>query len=71
VYVIDESATALSDDSIYTGNFFGMNVKSGKVFTLSFAFTDLSKLTVIDEETKNVDYETAVGIGASKIYFLE
>ena len=48
-----------------------MNVKNNKIFTLKRAFTALSKLTVVSTSSKEVEFETAVGTGASKVYFVE
>ncbi|MGY5352657.1 YncE family protein [Wenyingzhuangia sp. IMCC45533] len=69
VFTILENSTTLGTDSISTGNLYGMNVFDGKLFAVSFAFKSLSKLSIYDIETKNVQFETAVGLGASKIYF--
>lgn len=70
VFSIEDSATTLSSESgISVGNIYGMNVKEGKLYTLNFAFTSFSDLNIIDVETGATEFSTAVGLGASKVYF--
>ncbi|MGY5355847.1 YncE family protein [Wenyingzhuangia sp. IMCC45467] len=72
VYKLDETAAEVSYNEVSSGNIlYGLNVKNDKLFTLKRAFTNLSKLTVVNAESGLVEYETAVGLGASKIYFTE
>ncbi|AUC84036.1 cell surface protein [Polaribacter sp. ALD11] len=69
VFVINESDTTLATEGISTGSIYGMAVKDNNLFTVSYNFTALSKLTVTDLSTKTVKYTAPVGLGASKIYF--
>lgn len=71
VYAIEDDATELSDEVIYEDSLFGMSVKNGNIYALKYAFTTLSTLSIIDAESKSTVFETAVGLGASKVYFLE
>lgn len=71
VYVIGEDETTLSTESIYDDSLYGMSFNDGKLYMTKYAFTSLSQLTVFDVEMAEVEFETAVGLGASKIYFLE
>ena len=71
VYEIEQNATALATEGVDVGSVYGMNVHEGKLYTLKYAFQDLSQLDVINFTTKANLYSTAVGLGASKIYFTE
>ncbi len=69
VYKISETATELGADGLDVGDIYGMRAKNDKLYTLEYAFSELSKLRIIDYETESDLYATAVGLGASKIYF--
>lgn len=72
VYSIDSSATEVVLDKVFEGErLYGINVKNEKIFALKRAFTSLSKLTVYNIYSKSVQFETAIGLGASKVYFVE
>jgi len=70
VFSIAEGATELSqNEAISTENLYGLNVKNGLIYGVHSSFTSLSKLFITDIATKKKVYSTAVGLGASKIYF--
>ncbi len=70
VFTIDDTATSLSSEAgIEVGNIYGMDVNDNKLYTVSFAFTSFSDLNIIDIATGAIEFSTAVGLGASKIYF--
>lgn len=69
VYKISETATELGADGLDVGDIYGMRAKNDILYTLELAFSELSKLRIIDYETESDLYATAVGLGASKIYF--
>ncbi|MDB0603225.1 cell surface protein [Tenacibaculum maritimum] len=69
VYQIEENATELAKEGVEVGKIYGMAVKNNDLYTVEYAFKSLSKLSVIDLITKEEKYGTAVGLGASKIYF--
>ena len=69
VYSIDESATELATTGINVGGIYGMSVKDEELYVVEYAFQSLSKLTVFDFESQQEVYSSAVGLGASKIYF--
>ncbi|MEI6864557.1 DUF5074 domain-containing protein [Flavicella sp.] len=72
VFSIEENATELSQgDAITTDKLYGMTVKEGKLYGVQYSFEALSKLTITDVNSKSTLYSTAVGLGASKIYFNE
>ncbi|MDO6802633.1 cell surface protein [Wenyingzhuangia sp. 1_MG-2023] len=72
IYVIGEDDTVLSSTPLYeSGSLYGMSIRNSKLFMAKYAFTTLSKLTVLDVDANAVEFETAVGLGASKIYFVE
>lgn len=72
VFSIAEDAVQLSlDTAISTDNLYGMSVKNGKIYGVQYSFEDLSKLIITDVNSKSALYSTAVGLGASKIYFNE
>jgi hypothetical protein len=71
VYKISESATELASDGIDVGEIYGMTVKNNLLYTVENSFSELSKLDIIDYESDSKLYSTAVGLGASKIYFNE
>lgn len=69
VYQISEDATSLATEGIDVGNIYGMNVRDNNLFTVSFAFTSLSRLNVFDINSKSSIYASPVGLGGAKIYF--
>lgn len=69
VYTIDETSKEPASKGIEVGKIYGMSVKGNDLYTVKYAFTSLSKLSVIDLATKKEKYSSAVGLGASKIYF--
>ncbi len=69
VYEINETAKEQAKDGIGVEKIYGMTVKENKLYTVKYAFTSLSKLTVIDLSSKKSIYSSEVGLGASKIYF--
>lgn len=72
VYTIQDSSTEIStSNGISVGNIYGMNTKENHLFTVSYTFTSLSKLNVINLSNNETEYSSAVGLGASKIYFTE
>ena len=72
VYKISEEAINLAVDSsgIDVGNIYGMSVNNNSLYTVNYAFTTFSELKVTDIESKTVKFSSAVGLGASKIYFV-
>lgn len=72
VFSIAESATELSQEpAIATDNLYGMTIKDGKLYGVKKTFETLSELIITDVTSKSTLYSTAVGLGASKIYFNE
>jgi len=72
VFSIADDATELSEEAaILTDNLYGMSVKDGKVYGVLKTFEELSELIITDATSKSKLYSTAVGLGASKIYFNE
>lgn len=71
VYKIADTATELATEGIDVGEIYGMTVKNNLLYTVENSFSELSKLDIIDFETDSKIYSTAVGLGASKIYFNE
>lgn len=71
VYKISETATELATTGVSVGPVYGMSVKDGLLYTVQKTFTTLSELEVIEYASEDVLYSTAVGLGASKIYFNE
>ncbi|WP_152286463.1 YncE family protein [Flavicella marina] len=72
VYAIDEAAVELSQNAaITTENLYGMSVDNDKIYGVQYSFEALSKLFITDVNTSSTLYSTAVGLGASKVYFNE
>lgn len=69
VFEVEETATAIATEGIEVGSIYGMSVRNSELFTVSYAFTSLSQLKVYDINTEEEIYSSAVGLGASKIYF--
>lgn len=78
-YYQDEKVYSITDDSseisvsngISVGSIYGMNTKGNQLFTVSYSFTSLSKLKVINVLNGETEFSSAVGLGASKVYFTE
>ena len=72
VFIVQDNANAITaSNGISVGSIYGMNVKGNHLFTVSYAFTSLSKLNVINISNSETEFSSAVGLGASKIYFTE
>ena len=69
VYQIDESATELATQGIDVGTIYGMSVRGSELYTVSYAFTNLSEFKAYDVSSGEELYSSGVGVGASKIYF--
>ena len=73
VFEISEDATELATDEsgIDVGNIYGMSVNDKTLYTVNYAFTTFSELKVRDIATKTTKFSSSVGLGASKIYFID
>lgn len=72
VFTIKDDATEISTtNGITVGSIYGMSTKDNHLFTVSYSFTSLCKLKVINISDKTTEYTSAVGLGAAKIYFIE
>lgn len=70
VFSMTASDTSLPTTALLeTGSIYGMTVKNGQLYTLKRAFENLSQLNVIDINSGQTIHSSAVGLGASKIYF--
>ncbi|MGB2272975.1 MAG: YncE family protein, partial [Flavicella sp.] len=73
IFSMSTSDTSLPTTALLeTGSIYGMTVKNGQLYTLKREFENLSQLKVIALEGTDVGsviHSSAVGAGASKIYF--
>lgn len=70
VYTLNATADTLpTTGGIDTGFIYGMGINENKLYTVNFEFTSFSTLSVYDIETGVNTFSSAVGLGASKVYF--
>ncbi|CAM1364429.1 conserved protein of unknown function [Tenacibaculum soleae] len=69
VCTINDTATELTTEGIEVGNIYGMSVRENELFIVQSDFITLSKFKVFDVNTKSEIHSSAIGLGASKIYF--
>lgn len=70
VFTIESSATTLpTTGGINTGFIYGMEVNNSQLYTVSFEFSSFSTLSVYDIGSGVNTFSSAVGLGASKVYF--
>ncbi|NIJ46272.1 hypothetical protein FHR24_002756 [Wenyingzhuangia heitensis] len=72
VFMINDNSTEISTSKgISVGSIYGMSTKQNYLFTVSYSFTSLCKFNIVNVSTLETEYSSAVGLGASKVYFIE